>query len=814
MSGIWHDLRITLRGLLKQPVFAAIAVTTLALGIGANTAIFSVVNGVLLRPLPYPEPDRLVHIATQFEEMGFDRFWVSPPEYLEFKELARSFESVGAYTTTAVNLGTETPSRPDAGLVTDDLFEVLGVAPLAGRVLEEPDTRPGAERVAVLSFDLWQRAFGGSASAIDQVVSIDDQPTRIVGVMPEGFDVHDEGFELYVPFELDPATIPNRRGNHLLFLIGRLNDGVSLDAARAEVETLLVRWPEIAPDTHAPNPAFHRLRLDPLQQDIVGDVATALWVLQAAVVFVLLIACANLANLLLARAESRHREFAVRTALGAGRRRLVSQFVTEGVVIALLGAVLGTALAYAALGALLSVSPDSVPRATAIEIDPVVLLFTLGISLLTGLVFGLAPLAHLSHAGLHDALKESGTRTTGGAARSRARNGLVVAQVALAVVLVVGAGLLIRSFRNLTAVDAGLDPSRLMTFGVVLPQATYTPDQRVAFYRSLTEGLRSLPGVQAVAAMSGLPPLRQINANDTDFEHISESPDAPIENVDYWQMVTIDYTDTVGIPVVAGRGFRPGDVGGPPVVLVNEALVARFFRDRDPLGYRLKPGFDDELSWFTIVGVVRDVKQGGIQADVGTELYMLIDQLPAAADRAPGGMNLVMRTPLPVESLAPGIRDRVAALDPALPIVELRTMEAVFAESIARPRFLTMLLAVFAGLALLLAALGTYGILSYAVAERSREIGIRMTLGASRGGVLGLVLRQGGLLVGSGLVAGLIASYLLTRVMASMLFGVRPTDLVTFAVVVATIALVAVAACIVPARRAVDVDPIRVLRQE
>jgi putative ABC transport system permease protein len=817
METLLQDIRYAIRNLAKAPGFAAITVLTLALGIGANTAIFSVVNGVVLRPLPYPEPERLMFITSQFPALGFDQFWISAPEFLEFRDHNQAFENVGGYRAGAANLGTEQPSRVNSIVVTHELLEVLGVSPLVGRKFTREDTLPEAEDVGILSYELWQREFGADRGAVGRVVPVNGVPTRIVGIMPAGFDVHDAKVELWLPLTIDPKN-PGGRGGHFLYLVGRAKPGVSIGQARADVETLLKQWATIAPNTHVPDPKNHRFRIDSLHEDMIGGVRTALWVLQGAVGFVLLIACANLANLLLARSESRHREFAVRTALGASRARLLRQFLTEGVVLAIVGAIVGIGLAYTGLRLLLAANPDSVPRAAQITIDPPVLGFTLVVAVVTGLMFGLSPLLHVRESLLHGALKEGGTRTTGGKARARTRSALVMAEVALAVVLVAGAGLLLRSFWNLMNVDAGFNRARLSTFGLVLPAAQYRePGSRPAFFMRVLDNVARVPGVTSAAAMSGLPPLRLVNANDTNFEGSTAKPppDGPIPNVDYYQTVTARYVETMGIPVVEGRTFTETDAGGPPVMLVNEALAKRFYPGSSPVGRRIKPG-GPNTPWFLVVGILKDVKQGGLAQDVGTELYFLYEQLGRLGDGVfvPTNMNVVVRSDLELEALAPSLRQVVRDADPALPMVKLRTMRDVFGESVARPRFIAQLLGAFAGLALLLAAIGTYGILSYSVSERHQEIGIRMALGASRSSVLALVLRQGAKLTGIGLAAGIVGALLLSRVLGTLLFNVRPTDPATMAAVTIFIAVISLVACYVPARRATRVDPIVVLREE
>ncbi|HEU4565103.1 MAG TPA: ABC transporter permease [Gemmatimonadaceae bacterium] len=810
-----RDLRFGLRLLARSPGFAATAVLTIALGIGANSAIFSVINAVALQPLGYPAPERLIFITSQFPTLGFDKFWVSPPEFFELRERSRSFGDIAAYTTGAVNLSDGSrPERVSAVFATSNMLGVLGVRPMLGRPFSDEEDRPNAAPVAVLSSELWRRSFGGDPGIVGRTIEVGGQRTTVVGIAPPGFDLHDARAQIWMPLGLDPANRQNR-GSHFLYLVGRLAPGATESGARAELRTLVRQWGQLNPGTHVPNDSTHRLQMAPLRDEVIGNVRTALWTLQGAVGFVLLIACANVANLLLARAESRHKELAIRTALGAGRGRILRQFITEGIVLALIGAVLGLGLAWWGLRALLAANPESIPRAAEIGLDPTVLAFTMGVAVLTGVVFGLAPLLHIGDRAVTSAIKDGGARSTATGARNRVRRGLVIAETALAVVLVIGAGLLLRSFRNLTSVDAGFDPRGLVTFGVVLPQATY-PDaqQRASFLGELTRRLAQIPGVERVAAVQGLPPVRQVNANDTEFEGVSREPGAPPQNVDYYQTTTADYFGATGIRIVRGRGFTAADAGGAPVVVINEALARTFYPGQDPIGRRVRPSFGGDVPWFTIVGVARDVKQGGLDAKVGTELYFAYEQLPRVASFAPAQMNIVLRSRRPLEALAPGIRQTMSAMDPSLPIVKMRTMEAVFGESVTRQRFLAQLLGIFAGVALLLAAVGTYGILAYMVTERQREIGIRMALGAGRAQVVRLILRQGLVTAAAGIGIGIAGALLLSRLTTSLLFGVSPVDPLTFTTVAAVIAVVAVAACLVPTRRATRVDPLLAIRAE
>jgi predicted permease len=839
-----QDLRHAIRRLLRAPAFTVITILTLALGIGANTAIFSIVNGVILRPLRYPNPDQLMYLTTRFPAFGFDQFWVSPPEYLEFREINTSFSAVGAFTTGEVNLTAEDrPLRVRSAAVNDDLLRALGVQAAEGRLFRKgetdvsgPNPAPGQPplipaQIAILSHELWQSAFGGRP-VVGQLVDVNGRRLEVIGVMPAGMDVMDNRTEIWLPLGLNPANRQNR-GNHFLYLIGRVKDGVTQQEAEVELTALIQNWGErvgVKNHVFAPPPkdaaakqanpgGGHVLQMEPVQQEIVGSASRAIWVLQAAVGFVLLIACANLANLLLARAETRHREFAIRAALGAGRGRLLGQFMTEGIVLSLGGGLLGVGLARAGVQALIRVYPTSLPRTTEVTVDPLVLLFTLGVSIATGLVFGVAPLMHTRVHSLVTALKEGAAKGATGAARHHIRRGLVMAEVALAVMLVIGAGLLVRTVYNLTHVDAGFERSRLVTFSLTLPPANYPqPRARAQMYQRLLEKLRVVPGVQAATAMSGLPPDRPLNANDTDIDNYTAPPEGPFKNVDYYQNVMTGYFETMGIPIVQGRAFQATDVASPGMVaVVNETLVNTFWRGLNPIGQRLRPCCGDQVPWYTVVGVAKDVKQGGVDRKTGHEFYVLVDQtanIPPPFAQAPPTMNLVLRTTLPPSALSHSIEGVVREADREVPVVRLRDMEGVFAESIRRPRLLGQLLGAIAGLALLLAAIGTYGVLSYMVAERRREIGIRMALGADQGRVLALVMKQGLLLTTVGIVVGVAGAFALNRLIASLLFGVQPTDQATIVAVVATITLVAAVACWIPAWRACRVDPNVVLRED
>ena len=578
LDSLRQDLRTAARNLVRSPAFALVTILTLALGIGANTAIFTVVNAVILRPLGYPEPEQLMYLTTRFPNQGFEQFWVSPPEFFEFREINQSFAEVGAFTTGEVNLTAgDWPARVRSASVTDDLLRALGVQTVEGRLFAKGETdvtgpppgpgqpAPLPPRVVILSYELWRSAFGGRPM-VGQTVEVNGVNREVVGVLAAGADVMDNRTEIWLPLGLNPSNRQNR-GNHFLYLIGRLKDGMTPAAASNELDALVRNWGErVGVKQHIYTTDGHRLQMKPLQEEIVGSARRSIWVLQAAVAFVLLIACANLANLLVARAETRRREFAVRTALGASRGRLLRQFMTEGVLLSLLGGALGLVIARAGVQTLVRLYPDSLPRTDEVSVDPSVLLFTVLLSVATGAVFGFTPLIHTRINELMAALKEGGVKTAG-TARHLIRRGLVVAEVALAVMLVAGAGLLLRTVYNLIDVDAGFDRSRLVTFQMALPAVNYpTAPARAQLYQRLLERLRAVPGVQAATAMSGLPPMRQVNANDTEIDNYTAPPEGPFENVDYYQNVMTDYFETMGIPIVEGRSFAPADAASSGMV--------------------------------------------------------------------------------------------------------------------------------------------------------------------------------------------------------------------------------------------------------
>jgi predicted permease len=822
---IVQDVRYALRTLRKAPGFTTVAVLTLALGIGANTAMFSVVNAVILQPLAYPHPEQLRFLTTRFGHEGGDQSRVSGPEYFELTEINQSFSVVGAFTVGEVNLAArDRPRRVRRAAVNAELLEALAVPPDHGRWFRRDETLANGPALVILSHELWLSVFGAREDIVGRTIEIDGLTREVIGVMPANFDLMDNRVDVWLPLQLTPAHRQYRE-SHFLSVLGRLKDDVTAEQAEVELALLVASWGERAGVSgHVFTPGDHVMQMEPVQDEIVGSVRRPLWMLQAAVAFVLLIACANLANLLLARAETRRRELAVRAALGAGRRRLLAQFTAEGVVLSLLGGAIGLALAWAGVRALIVAYPDGLPRVADIAIDPAVLGFTLLVSVITGVAFGLAPLLHSVKDGPGRLLNE---RATQGAtsARHAVRRALVATEVALAVVLVVGAGLMVRTVVNLMNVDAGFDRSRLITFGVALPASTYPNfDQRQRLYQGLIDRFAAMPGVQRASAVSGLPPQREANGFGTDIEGYTPPPDTPFDAVDYYQTVTRGYFETMGIPIVEGRSFDEADRFGAPVAVVNETFARRFWKALDPIGRQVRPRFGDQTPWVTVIGVAKDVKQGGVDQPTGTELYFVLEQLPHIFPTfsgphlgdwsREGSMNLVLRSGLPVDALQPTIAAAVREADPSLPIVRLRPMDEVVSGSLRRPRMLMHLFGGFAALALLLAAIGTYGVLSYLVTERRREIGIRMALGAKREAVLRSILGYGLKLTCVGLAAGLAGALALTRLMGTLLFEVRPNDPATLVSVAAAITFVAVVACLLPAHRATRVDPIAALREE
>ena len=814
MQTFLQDLKYALRMLKKNPAFTVVAILTLGLGIGANSAIFSVVNSVLLRELPYQQPRQLVRVYSEFPTMQLQKFWLSPPELLDIQREAKSWEAIGAWAPGGQNVGTESePLRVTSAAITRSLIDVLGVQPERGRNFSEEEDRNGGPNVAIISHGLWQRGFGGANDIIGKQILVNSQSTTVIGVMPTDFAFppgSNDQVDVLLPFQFDPAN-PGGRGSHFLSVIGRLKPGVTIQQAQSEMTSLMAGWKSEGRAKHLLNPERHPVVMLGLHEDVVGSARKAVWVLMAAVGFVLLIACVNVANLLLARAESRHREFAVRLALGAGLRRMVRQFVAEGLVLVLLASVLGVALAFVGLKVLLHFAPDSVPRTDEIGVGLPVLGFTIAVSIVAVFLFGLAPLAQVSERNLANWIRGAGQRAIRGGGQTL-RKGLVIAEIALAVILVIGSGLMIRAFWKLQQVKAGFDPSGVVSFSLNLPPVKYKSPERLQFVNTLEQKLSTIPGVTAVSIASGLPPLRRINANDTEIEGYQQTPDSPAQNVDYWNIVGNDYFKTMKIRLLEGRTFAPQDdnLDAMKVVMVNQALAKRFWTG-SPIGRRVNPGFSDPKVWFTIVGVVEDTKNTGMDKPAGPELYFQVRQVNEFLG---SNVNFVVRGANDSTPLEGSIRNVVRDLDSSLPVYSLRSMNEVVSKSMVQPRFLALLLATFSAIALFLAAIGIYGVMAYSVAQRTQEIGVRMALGAQPLHVLRLVFGQSLQMLLFGTLIGLAGAFALTRLMRTLLFEVTATDPLTYVSVVGLLTVVALVACYIPARRAAKVDPLIALRYE
>jgi len=814
---VTQNARYALRVLAKNPSFTAAAVLCLALGIGATTAIFSVVNAVVLRPLPYAQSGRLVRVFTEFPTFpsgGLRHFWLSPPEYLDLKRDAKAYEEIEGWVNGGVNLaGVSEPVRAQAGFVTGGLFHMLGVQPIIGRVLTPADDDLKAPLTAVLSYGLWQRAYGGETSILGRDIRINGQACTVVGVMPPAFAFNPgevDPPELWSPLQIDPAK-PGGRGSHYLSILARLKEGVTASQAQAEMKRYAAQMSATtAPANHPFDPKIHPIVLADFQDDVVKGVRPAMLVLLGAVAFVLLIACVNVANLLLARAEARRREIAVRAAVGAGFGQLLQQFIIEGILLSVAGAAFGMLLAIGGLRLLVATNAGSIPRVAEVNIDWQVLGFTLAVSLLTGIAFGLAPIFHLKAGSLADTLKNAGGRNTAGGSNGF-RSVLVASELALALVLLIGAGLMVKAFWKLQQVDAGVNPDHVLTMRVALPSSAYPDLAKIRnFWGSLLSRIGALPGVVKVSMTNGLPPHRSILANDTPIEGFLPVPNGPIQNVDYWSIVSGSYFGTVGARLIEGRLLNENDgVNAPPVVAINQTMARVFWPRQSAIGHRLQTG-NGKAPFRTIVGVIADIKNAGIDRPTGTELFVPYSQYEFTFTAG----YLAIKTQGDPLAMVHAVQSQVQALDRALPVSSIRLLDDVLNADRSRPRFLTMLLTLFSALSLVLAALGIYGVISYAVAQRTSEIGIRMALGAQTGDVLRMIGRTGLRLALAGTAAGAIGAFALTRFLSGLLFGVSSVDVVTFLAMAALLIAVTLLACYVPARRASRVDPLIALRYE
>jgi putative ABC transport system permease protein len=816
IADLWQDLRFGARMLMKRPGFTLIAVVTLSLGVGANTAIFSVVNAVLLKPLPFPESEQLMMVYGEFPALNTKGMRLSLPEYTDFQQQTRSFAASGVFDDISANLAPHEggePERVEGAQLTPEMFAVLRVAPLLGRVFTPEEAQEGRDDVVVLGHGLWRRRYAGKVDALGQRLTINGRSHTIIGVMPPGFAFPPKA-EIWQPLWFPKEMYgQQRRGARFGAVLARLKPGVRVVEAQAELGQLGAQLTAQYPQNYSDkDKRRYRMIVAPLLGDYVGELKPALMLLAGAVGFVLLIACANVANLLLARAATRRQEMAVRLALGAGRGRLARQLLTESVLLALAGGAAGLLLAAWGARLLLRFAPENLPRLGEVGLDGRALAFTALASLLTGVIFGLAPALQASRPGLNDALRESG-RTGAGASGRRLRNAFVVAEIALALALLAGAGLTLKSFWRLQAVDPGFNPDGVLTLRMLLPFTTHPQiGERAAFFRQVLERLRALPGVEAAGAVSRIPMAPGNNSGAMTGENSAVGPDDPQVEVEM-RWASPEYFQTMGIALLNGRDFNDADAeGAPAVAVVDESFARRFYPNEDPVGKRIKRGGPRSANpWKTIVGVVRSVRNQRLDATSLPQAYFPVFQEADAmfnlsfAVRASGGEPT---------ALAQSVRSAVLAVDRNQPIFDVKPLRRIVADSIALRRLALLLLSVFATVALALAAAGIYGVMAYAVEQRTHEIGVRMALGARGGDVLRLVVRQGLKLALCGVALGLVVALALTRLMKALLFGVSATDPLTFAGIALLLLLVAVAACWIPARRATKVDPLVSLRCE
>jgi putative ABC transport system permease protein len=808
MQNLLQDLRYAFRILAKSPGFTSIAILTLALGIGANTAIFSVVHGVLLKPLAFRDPSRLVIVA---EKSPFPTISTSYQNYVDWREQSHSFQAMEATRAAGLSLtGAGEPELLAARMVTAGLFPLLGVEAREGRTFLSDEDRAGSAPVALLTYGLWQRRFGGSKEIIGKTIHLDSRPYTVVGVLPPGFQLLQPA-DIFVPFVPWAATLPDDRNWHPgIIVVARLKAGVSREQARAEMVGITKRLEQQYPDYNTGTSAD----VVGLQEQMVQNVRPALILLLGAVTLVLLIACVNVANLLLARAAARGREVAIRTALGAGRTRLVRQLLTESILLSLGGGLLGIGFAWGSLGPLLKISAGSIPQVVPIQLDRSVLAFTFGVSLLTGLFFGLVPALRTAKLDLRETLNEGSRGSTSGPGHHRLRGVLVASEIALAVLLLVGSGLLLRSFSRLQEVPPGFRPDHLLVADIPLSPTAYAkPDLRYELFDRLLERSKALPGVRSAGAASFLPVSG--GGSIMHFNITGHPPKTPHDYVAVgYRTITPNYLETLGVPLLQGRLLTPADnEKSPAVVVINAAMAKTYFPGENPLGKRLQLGAtpDKDVPTMEIVGVVGDVRPG-LGVDPQTEMYLPYRQadlvLPVFQ------LSLVLRTADDPQFQAPALRSTLAEIDPNQPLVKVRTMEDNMAATVAQPRFRTWLIGIFAAVALVLAAVGVYGVMSYTVTQRTGEIGIRVTLGAQSEDVFTTIVGEGLRLALAGVGVGILAALALTRLLQSFLYGISAYDPLTFLGVAVLLTTVAAAASFFPARRATLVDPMVALRYE
>jgi putative ABC transport system permease protein len=800
--------------LLKRPGFTIIVVLTLALGIGANTTIFSALDAVLLNPLPYKDADRLVVIWETNKHLGpemWDRNEGAMGNFLDWRSRNQSFDQIGALFDTAMNLtGVGEPQRIQSCVVTTNFFQVLGVQPMLGRSFLPEEEKPGAPFSVILSHDLWQRQFGSDPNIINKTLTLNAHQVAVVGVMPPAFELQfptSKHVEMWVPFIIDVADPDyHDRTQNFLYTVARLKPGVSPEQAQSEMNLIAGQLQQQYPETNTER----GVRVVPLHKQVVGNVESYLYMLFAAVGFLLLIACTNVAGLLLARVTARHKEVAIRIAVGASRWRLVRQLLTESVILSALSGLFGLLLAYGGVKLLVALTPSEVPRLHEIGLHVPVFIWTLTISIVTGVLFGLAPAVQASKPDLNTALKESSGRNPGTFQGSGLRNLLVVSEVAIALLLLVGAGLMTKSFIRLQQVDPGFEATNLLSMNIALPTSKYRPQQTNIFYDQLIERLKNLPGVKSVAGIDVLP---LSNGNVSSRFLIEGAPFVPLADRPYagLRVVTPDYFQTMSIPNLKGRSFTEQDRENTPrVIIVNEALASRYWPNENPIGKRLLL-FEEgqgKQEWLEIVGVVGNVRHKAIEMESMEEVYLPYNQSPG------NFMNLVVRTTSDPASMAPAIRGQVLSVDKDQPVSDIMTMDQRVAKSVAAKRFVMFLLGAFSILALGLASVGIYGVMAYLVTQRTQEIGVRMALGAQKRDVLKLVVRKGMALAIIGAAIGLVASLALTRLMRSLLFEVTPTDWLTFVTASTVLLIAALLASYIPARRATKVDPLTALRYE
>ena len=806
MDSLLRDLKFSARSLLKRPTLTVIAIVTLAIGIGSNSAIFSVVNALLIKPLPFAELDRVVAVWESQPARSAQRLEVSMANFLDWRSQNQTFEQMGLSRSWSTNLtGGDSPERIQGVLVTANFLDVIGMAPALGRSFAADEDQPGKDPVAILTHQLWQRRFGGDPNIVGKSITLNSVSRTVVGVMPRGFN-YPKGAEVLAPITITPEMAGNRKYRTYL-IVGRMKPNVSPEQAYGDLATIASRLQNEHPDT---NTGFG-VAVYPVVEDAVRTHKSAILVLMAAVGFVLLIVCANVANLMLARAAGRQKEMALRSALGASRWQIVRQLLTESMIMALIGGALGALVAYWGVDLLRTLNPGDAaklaPGWDRLAVNLPVLGFNLALSVFSGILFGLAPAWQISRVNLNDGLKEGPRHSSTGSHRLRSL--LVVSEVALSLMLLVSAGLLLRTFMVLLKTDAGFNHENVMTMSMALPAAKYKEEsQKATFYQELIQRVKSLPGVESAGAVTHLP-LGGRNASNPFLIEGQTEPPPGEKNFGRHRACTPDYFRAMQIPVLNGRAFTDQDrSGSTPVVIVNETLAQRFWPTADPLGKRIRiDGPPDEFPWMEIVGVVKDVKHE-LNIPTTPEYYR-----PHAQD-AFSSMVMVARTTVEPMSLAADMRQQVWAIDKDQPVFDVRTMEQVRALSVALYSFSSVSLAIFSGIALLLAAMGIYGVMSYAVTLRTQEIGIRMALGARTADVMKLVVRNGMTLTLIGVIAGIAAALGTTRLLVSLLFGVTPTDFVTFGSVTIGLILVALLACYVPARRATKVDPLVALRYE